>query len=289
MTSKISTDDLWERRWGIPAWEPDDMTICLAAICDNGNAIVVASDREVGVGFTSTELDRAKVGPLFNDWHHAIAGTVHHATEVIIEATRMEKSLPSLASFDVKTALEKAYQKVRMAKIEATILASRGWNLADFQQYGTQRLSPGIYSGIDTQMSLYDLRADLLVFGFGTDGVSIITIGNPGVGIDHWRLGFWCIGSGSTLAQASMFSRDYSAAWSIEKAAYTVYEAKRIAERATGVGDNHTDVIVVRPSKKVTVLPDETKQLLEKTYEKLKPRELSAAQWHDLTGAFAKL
>lgn len=63
------------------------MTICIVAICEGGRAIVTASDREFGIGFTSGEFNDAKVHPLFHGenpgrWSVGIAGTVSHATEV---------------------------------------------------------------------------------------------------------------------------------------------------------------------------------------------------------------
>jgi len=70
---------------------------------------------------------------------------------------------------------------------------------------------------------------------------------------------------------------------------HSVYEAKRIAERATGVGDKKTDIIVLRPGNKVSVLPEPTVELLEKTYQELRARDLQPRQWRDLTEAFAKL
>jgi hypothetical protein len=85
-----------------------------------------------------------------------------------------------------------------------------------------------------------------------------------------------------------MFSRDYSIRFSAERAAYCVYEAKKIAERESGVGDEETDLFIIRPNG-VTGLPQEIKDVLEKTYQKLKPQEMTPEQWHELTEAFGKL
>lgn len=289
MTPRCTLDDSWERQWGISAWEPRDMTICIAAICDEGRAIVIASDRQVGVGFTSSELDESKVGDLYKDWHVAIAGSVTNATEVVLRARRLEKTLPSLMTFDVMASVEKAYRATRMGKVEGTILAAHGWTLTDFQQHGSQRLPPGTYARIDTEIALYDLEVGLLICGFDENSASIMTIVNPGVGADHFKLGFWCIGSGSTLAQASLFSRDYSWRWSAKKAAYCLYEAKKVAERATGVGDKATDVFLIRKGKEVFGLPKEQKDVLEKIYQDLKPQDLSPEHLRDLNEAFAKV
>src|SRR5690348_5962405 len=119
----MTLPDSWERRLGIAEWEPRDMTICIAAICDDGNTIVLASDTEVGIGFTATYIAGSKWGPLYKNWFVGIAGTLSHATDVLTRARRLEPEPP--ISFDVRASLEKAYRESRMARVEADHLANR--------------------------------------------------------------------------------------------------------------------------------------------------------------------
>jgi hypothetical protein len=115
----------------------------------------------------------------------------------------------------------------------------------------------------------------------GGDGLPcILTAANPGIVTDHTKLGFWCIGSGSILAQASMFNRDYSWTFSVEKAAYMVYEAKRNSERANGVGDKETDITVITGKGAGRLFPENVEGL-KSIFEALKPRDFTVA--HDAT------
>ena len=138
---------------------------------------------------------------------------------------------------------------------EAKYLSSRGWTLDDFRNFGAAKLPPTTYATIDAQLSVFDFKVELILAGFGEgdDTASILTVTNPGVCTDQTKLGFWCIGSGATAAQMSLFAREYSWSFSGPKAAYYVYEAKVAAEKATGVGQT-TDIYLIRPAKSGTLL-----------------------------------
>jgi 20S proteasome alpha/beta subunit len=260
------------------------MTICIMAVCESGKAIVSASDREFGIDYTSAEFEDAKIHPLFpppnrGSWSVAIAGTVSHATEVMARMRLIDSTpktrLETRNWSDIQGLMEKAYRKVRVNKAEGEILAPRGWTLEKFQNDGAKLLPSATYANIDTRLSLYDLGASLIVGGFDDDNMPIIlTVRNPGVVTDHSKLAFWCIGSGSTLAQTNMFSRSYSWSFSLEKAAYMVYEAKRNSERAIGVGRKQTDIAVIT-RKGGGRLPQPVIRSLEEIFEELKPKEFA--------------
>ena len=55
------------------------MTICIAAICEQGKALITVADGEVGLGFTATELGRTKWDALAWDWHVGMAGSNRRA------------------------------------------------------------------------------------------------------------------------------------------------------------------------------------------------------------------
>jgi 20S proteasome alpha/beta subunit len=97
---------------------------------------------------------------------------------------------------------------------------------------------------------------------------SILTVSNPGVCVDHSKLGFWCIGSGSTAAQMSLFNRDYSWNLPVEHAAYYLLEAKIFAERATGVGEK-TDLVLIRKQLQPIVIQSATFKILRDVHGEL--------------------
>src|SRR5579862_73343 len=107
------TDESWERRWGIPEWEPRDMTICISAICEAGAAVINVGDDEVGVGFTANELGRTKWDDLCDGWSVGFAGVVSASYEVIEWAKKLVPEMPSNAVHDVRALLEKSYRNAR--------------------------------------------------------------------------------------------------------------------------------------------------------------------------------
>jgi 20S proteasome alpha/beta subunit len=255
------------------------MTILIATICDSGNSIVLVGDREVGVGFTSAEFSGSKFGSLYLDWSVGIAGTVSNALDVYNAAARRGEKIPSLGANDVRGAVEGAYREARLHQAEARFLANRGWTLKEFIDHGTSKLPLSTYANIDAQIANFDFNTDLIFAGFGEgDSLpSIYTITNPGVCSDHSKLGFWCVGSGSPAAQMSLFAREFSADLPAETATYFAYEAKLQAERATGVG-TQTDIYLFRKEKKKpTAIGDQTRAVLEKIWNELKPKKFESS------------
>lgn len=267
--------DSWERRLGIAEWEPQAMTICIAAACEHGRTLVVEADREIGIGFTSAEFPDGKWHFMYTDWYIGIAGNVSHSTDVMAEARKLEPKTKSVA--EVQEALQTAYRRARLAKAEAEFLANRGWTLNEFKEFGSTRLPTTTYAGIDARISVYDFNADIILAGFGeywgsAIGLSILTIKNPGVCVDHSKIGFWWVGSGSTPAQMSLFAREYSWTFSPEKAAYCVLEAKIAAQHASGVGPT-TDVYLIRKGAQPIQLQRSTLDTLAGTWKKLSPKK----------------
>ena len=284
MTPGCSIDESWERRWGIPEWEPENVTICIAAMCENGKALILCGDAEVGVGFTATELGKAKWGPFGPGWNIGISGTVSHAVEVISWGTKLGPKSPSNSLFDVKSLLENCYRKARLSKAEGEYLASRGWTLQDWIDSGRAKMPEATYANIDARIALFDFGADLIAAGWGDDDdiASIITVKNPGVCADHTRLGFWCVGSGSTAAQMSLFSRNYSPEISLEQAAYYVMEAKISAERAAGVG-RRTDMFLTRKDLRLPIaIRPSTSEAMRVIWEQISQREFGKAHQEQL-------
>jgi hypothetical protein len=183
----------WEA-WGCPAWEHRQMTIGIAAVCDNGQTIVLAADREFNLGMTSGESKAGKHNNFGINWYVAYAASsVPYAFEVIMTSRPMVLALQDKVWHDVVAAVEQGYRKVRNAKTEALYLASWGETAAEFHTNGKDRIPAADYTDIRNKMAAFDLGADLLVAGFD-DTARIFTVRNPGVRQDHTGLGFGQLG-----------------------------------------------------------------------------------------------
>ena len=182
-----------------------------------------------------------------------------------------------------------AYQRARMAAAEGRFLANRGWTLEQFKASGAKDMLPTTYTSIDLRIAEFDFDASLIIAGFGEGdpGPSVLTIRNPGICIDHTKLGFWAIGSGATLAQTSLFYRRFSWNFSLEKAIYTVYEAKTLAEAAMGVGPD-THIFILRNAKPAIELTPKSLAALREMFEKYKPQDFALNDHHAVAG-FAEI
>lgn len=78
-------------------------------------------------------------------------------------------------------------------------------------------------------------------------------------------IGYTAIGSGEYHAIRSFIENYYSINFPLAKAIYVVYEAKKYAEHAPGVGPQ-TDMAIVS-KEGITWIQEKTLQLLNKAYE----------------------
>jgi hypothetical protein len=77
------------------------MTVCVAAICDNGKTIILVSDRMIGPGFIESEPNLNKVIKLHGqwwvrepyDWHHCVANEHSVAMTVVNRQFHQQCSL----------------------------------------------------------------------------------------------------------------------------------------------------------------------------------------------------
>ncbi|HYT92987.1 MAG TPA: hypothetical protein VEL76_29990 [Gemmataceae bacterium] len=91
---------------------------------------------------------------------------------------------------------------------------------------------------------------------------------------EQHKPGFAVIGYGE-FAKMSLFARCCCINnVSLAEAVYFVYEAKKMAENASGVG-KETDIAVIRAEAGLQFLSEDARNKLESTREKLKPQKLS--------------
>lgn len=110
----------------------------------------------------------------------------------------------------------------------------------------------------------YNYGLDILLAGVDTEA-HIYTIRNPGQ-IDCFdALGYNAIGSGELHAMSTFISSGCSPIMSTNRTAYLVFEAKRKAEVAPGVG-RELDMAVVT-TKKVHILDEEQIGALDAVYQ----------------------
>ena len=225
------------------------MTVCIAALCENGNSCVLVSDQmttahiPMGYEFENEEVEKIVKLNDSVDVYALISGDVLFANEVI-EAVRKEVDSQSITAIPAIVELfRKSYQNIRRSHITRNELEPRGLDIPAYYE-GHKTILPQIVQMIDNAFRRYNPRVDFILAGKGESQCHLFTIVNPGDSICHNSLGFVSIGSGAPHAMYSIIESNYKKSMDTEAVKKLLLEAKSRSQVAPGVGTK-TQVIVL--------------------------------------------
>lgn len=217
------------------------MTVCIAALYDNGKGCVLVSDTMVTAHFPmGYEFENEEVGKIVrvNDSisvYALIAGDVLFANEVI-EAVRKEVNSQGVTATPVIAELfRKSYQDMRRQHIIRTELEPRGLDISTYYQ-SHKNIFPQIVQFIDNAFTKFNPGVGFIVAGQGETTCHIFNIANPGDSICTDPIGYTAIGSGAPHAMYSLTEANYRKSMNREAVEDLVKKAKERSEVAPGVG-----------------------------------------------------
>jgi 20S proteasome alpha/beta subunit len=216
-----------------------EMTVCIAAICEKGLVAIIVSDcllTSEGSLLLEFEHNTPKITRLTNNCAAAVAGDLAASTELFELARPKIDGIKNATVSDVGKCIYDAFFELRQKKIEECILRPRG--IRDFEEYyeRQQQLVRDIVLMIEGQIDEFELELQVLVAGVEENGAHIYCIQDPCDFATYDALGYHAIGIGARHALTSLTVRGYDQDTILAKALMSTYEAKRIAERAPGVG-----------------------------------------------------
>jgi hypothetical protein len=230
------------------------VTVCLAVGCDaNGDVpkIVFVSDRELSLGTTTTSELKARYLAL--NWGVMFAGDdVTYAEDVIDEARILVAQNPPATAKRAANAMSQAYQKIRRERLEELYLGTYGWTMQEFVQQGSEVPSATHRQFLIDSFERYDLGCQFLVAGFSSLNAAhptVFEVHNPGIYVNRSLIGYSAIGSGSVNAIAYLSRQNQEVADSLSVSTYNAIVAKRLAEKAPGVGSETVAFILARGQK----------------------------------------
>jgi hypothetical protein len=221
------------------------VTVCLCVACDCGEQnpsvnpkLIMASDTLLSMGITSTEVLKGRA--LAPSWGVMIAGDDLTYAEQAISAVRLTLKGKTATYREVAMAMTRSYQDVRRSQIEDVYLSSYGMDMATFLQQGPDFPSTTKRQSILDDIDKFDLGCEFLVSGFRPDNPTprIFEVHNPGRFIPQNLLGYSAIGSGATNAISYLARRSQRDRTTLGTSIYNAIAAKRLAEKALGVGDS---------------------------------------------------
>jgi len=216
------------------------MTVCIAAICENEKAVVIASDRMVTSHYWSIEFEHPtsnKITPIACVPCVALtAGDALAHTELFGD---VQSKLSTMNISDMETVVETikdSYQKIRKKRIVELYLAPRAFaNFGEFYQ-AQRHILHDLACLIQKQIDEHNYGLEILIAGMSDNCAHIHFICNPGTSQCYDAINFNAIGSGSPHAISTLIARDCHSGLSLAETIMVVFDAKRVAEKAPGVG-----------------------------------------------------
>jgi ATP-dependent protease HslVU (ClpYQ) peptidase subunit len=224
-----------------------NVTICIGALCENRDKIVLISDSKVSFGDFSADMAVLKMDVLFSRWITLFAGedTEHipfilERTHSLLSALRRRKvAIPTPAQ--VANALQRAYQERLDEQIEATVLRRYGFTVSSFNRDGKKRCTASVYNGLCSKIANVKLSLKFLLAGFDAKNKGYLLVGGgEEAPTDYSKLGFWAIGTGADSALSSLTyhrqRQHISSSVSVEQCLYVTCASKFMSESARDVG-----------------------------------------------------
>lgn len=217
------------------AWQT--VTVCIAAQCLSpygsryGPCTVVCTDARLEDDASGGDVALKMFSQ--KDWVYLIAGNVALAQEYMaVHGLKAYMDVDCEADAIESLRVGPRLMKERLVK---EYLSTR-WaiGLEEFRAIGHEHFPPDVYSKIHFDIEQMGIGCEIVATGYA-DRIPILCTINQ-YGEVRAQRGFATAGSGALMAQASLFRRGYKWTFPLELALYCVYEAKRAAEYAPGVG-----------------------------------------------------
>jgi hypothetical protein len=128
------------------------VTICIAALCENGEKIVTVSDSKVSFGDFSADGAVLKMEALFSRWMTLFAGEdidqipfiLVRAHDLLFSARRKKGAIPTPQQ--VASALQRSYEERLEVQIEAKVLRRYGYTVKSFRDDGKRKCTASVPS-----------------------------------------------------------------------------------------------------------------------------------------------
>ena len=242
------------------------MTIGIGTICDREKKVIMFADRMWTNSYLSVEYEypESKIEKLSSTCYAIVAGTVVLPTE-LFDKVKEEIDKKGIRNIpEIANKVKEEYAKERKKRIDDDVFKPRGMTIDSFYKEGQQQtLHPDLVKFLDASVEKYKFDLEILIGGVDKRA-HLYVVFPPGRVESFDRVGYMSIGSGLPHAENTFILNNYTPAFSLSKALHIVYEAKKVAERAPGVGKVTDGLIIAEDGGKE--IPPEIKSELEKVH-----------------------
>jgi hypothetical protein len=279
-----------------------DMTLCIAAVCDDeeseGVKIVLCADMQrqsEGIGGCETEdkLGFVKVG-----WPTLIAGTITRANDLLnVYAGHLNSSEVVVDEYNLIDHLRRPAHLQKQKLVEEYLRQTYAFDHGYFYGEGAQKLPETFITKVTADIERIKLDASLLICGFldESDFSNRTVCKRPFIGVvDEYQSAsgtqeyvrieteFAAIGSGNYTALATLYRRQQESTDSLARTLYHVWEANRLSENVPGVGKDYLALYVLYPSGKMEQLTSAGFKHFRGLYRKFGPKAIRKTDARDL-------
>jgi len=223
------------------------MTVCIAALCENSQKIVIAADKMITANIPiSLQYETDDVKKIYNLTDTCVvltAGNALHAHEIVQEAKKKVESNSVTSVENMAEEIRISYQEYRLKCLASNVLEPRGLTLDEYYRKH-QVLNIGLIQEIDKQLSQFNLGVELIVGGHNDQDCHLFSITNPGSLISHNSIGLACVGIGAPHATYYLIGSEYAKNKGVEEVRELVKQAKKKSEMAPGVGRQTTYMVI---------------------------------------------
>lgn len=246
------------------------MTICIAANCAKGEAVVVASDRMLSAPFLTLEFDHpdAKIDLISQTCVALTAGDALTAHDVLAAGPGLAGQLQNPLIQHFADHVRQKFVESRRRLANEQILEPRGLSFESFYRHGgISQLPPDLAMLLDNHIQQMRLEVSIIVAGIDQGGAHIYDIEDPGTSYCYDRVGYHAIGSGHRHALLTLVAHSQHVNTGLNQTIFNVYCAKRASEIAPGVG-LATEMRVITRTGGVKSLSSEELSGLAPLYDK---------------------
>jgi 20S proteasome alpha/beta subunit len=222
-------------------------------MCEEGKAVVVAADKMVTFGAPmNLQMEPSalrKITKINDESVVLFSGSVPDSEEIITATKKQLQGLGQLTTLNVAESVKTSYAALKAKRVQETILGPFiGADFATFRTLLAQSPSSQMLQQILAMVMQHNLQAEALVAGIDATGAHLFAVNHPGVLLPVETTGYSAAGSGGIHAAVRLSLGQQNKVFSLVDTVYNVYEAKKAAEVAPGVG-KQTDLAIIKNGK----------------------------------------
>ncbi len=248
------------------------VTVCIAALCNNGTVLIGASDRMMtGEDMIEYEPNQTKLFVLTKSLVVMFAGSTSLQIDILqrvqqdVEARVAASPDDWWSVRDVAFLYNKYYNEEKSRRAESSLLAPLGLNNRSFLK-SSLTMSPSVVKQLTEEIVNFEMPETETIFaGVDQTGAHIYVATGPNISC-HDLAGFAAIGGGSWHANSQFMFGAHSRFSAGPESLFLTYYAKKRAQIAPGVGEK-TDMWTMGPSLgSLNIFPQDVIEDIEAIY-----------------------